>query len=424
MSKYLKLFENHTQYETFIGDGGNPPFVKPNVSYCVQENEVHYNPFSWADEYLTFVALEDGTFTFTPSGGNVISYSIDNGDSWTEENSVELTQGNKVLWRGEMTPVDYSGVGKFSSTGQFEAQGNVMSLLFGNDFKGKTDLTGKSYAFYSLFNSNSKLVSTQNLSLPAETLADYCYCDMFSGCTGLTTALTLPATTLASNCYVDMFSGCTGLTTAPVLPATILADSCYAYMFGGCTNLVNAPELPATTLASGCYDNMFEGCTSLTTAPELPVTTLASSCYRQMFNGCKSLTKAPELPATTLATNCYRQMFNGCPSLVKAPSVLPATTLATICYQNLFGGCPKLVNASKLPATTLASSCYNQMFSGCSSLKHIKCLARDISASNCLSNWVSGVASTGTFVKNASMTSWRPGIHGIPDGWTVQDATE
>ena len=46
MATYLKLFETHTQYETFIGGGGNTPFVKPNVSYCVQENDVHYNPLS------------------------------------------------------------------------------------------------------------------------------------------------------------------------------------------------------------------------------------------------------------------------------------------------------------------------------------------------------------------------------------------
>ena len=39
--KYLKKFENHTQYETYIN--GNDK-VLPNVSLCAQENEVHYNP--------------------------------------------------------------------------------------------------------------------------------------------------------------------------------------------------------------------------------------------------------------------------------------------------------------------------------------------------------------------------------------------
>jgi hypothetical protein len=28
MSKYLKLFENHSQYETFIGGGGRIPICK------------------------------------------------------------------------------------------------------------------------------------------------------------------------------------------------------------------------------------------------------------------------------------------------------------------------------------------------------------------------------------------------------------
>lgn len=39
--EFLKLFQNHEEYETFVsGD----TMVKPNVSYCEQENEVHYNP--------------------------------------------------------------------------------------------------------------------------------------------------------------------------------------------------------------------------------------------------------------------------------------------------------------------------------------------------------------------------------------------
>ena len=40
--KYIKKFENHTQYETYM-EGGS--VVLPNVSHCAQENEVHYNPY-------------------------------------------------------------------------------------------------------------------------------------------------------------------------------------------------------------------------------------------------------------------------------------------------------------------------------------------------------------------------------------------
>ena len=229
--------------------------------------------------------MENTTFTFTPASGNAISYSIDNGDSWTVGNSVEITKGNKVLWKGEMTPASNSGVGAFSSTGRFEAQGNIMSLLFGDNFKGRTDLTGKNYAFSKLFSSNSNLINAQNLSLPA--------------------------TTLASLCYSNMFEGCTSLTTAPELPATILADSCYEYMFYRCTSLVTAPVLPATTLAIYCYNTMFRGCTSLVTAPTLPATTLANYCYINMFNSCTNLNYIKCLATDISASLCLYNWVSG-----------------------------------------------------------------------------------------------------------------
>lgn len=43
MTIYLKKFENHTQYETYTA---STEFITPNVSLCVNENEVHYNPYT------------------------------------------------------------------------------------------------------------------------------------------------------------------------------------------------------------------------------------------------------------------------------------------------------------------------------------------------------------------------------------------
>ena len=103
------------------------------------------------------------------------------------------------------------------SSGQFNIEGNIMSLIYGDNFIGQTTLSG-TYIFYRLF-SSSKVIDTSNLILPATTLASSCYKNMFIRCTSLTTAPALPATTLASNCYDSMFYGCTSLTTAPELPA-------------------------------------------------------------------------------------------------------------------------------------------------------------------------------------------------------------
>lgn len=205
-------------------------------------------------------------------------------------------------------------------------------------------------------------------------------------------------TSLSGKTYAlyRLFYECTGLTSAEnlSLPATTLANSCYYYMFNGCTSLTTAPELPATTLATECYNGMFTYCTSLTTAPSLPTTTLVNKCYMNMFQYCTSLTTAPELPATTLASSCYYGMFGGCSSLTTAPA---------------------------LPVTTLVKNCYQTMFYGCTSLNSIICLATNISASNCTYYWVDGVAASGTFTKDASMSSWTTDNNGIPSGWTVQD---
>ena len=358
---------------------------------------------SYDTQYLTIESTSNNnTITLTAYNSEntrAISASTDNGSTWTEYTSTTggttiatLNTGGKVLLKGENA--NYNSQANFSSTNQFIAYGNIMSLVYGDNFSGQTTLTDIS-TFAGLFMGTSGLTSAENLILPATTLTTMCYQNMFNGCTSLTTAPSLPATALTDYCYAQMFNNCSSLTTAPALPATTLASNCYYGMFYGCTSLTAAPSiLPATTLTNWCYYYMFRDCTSLTTAPQLSATTLADSCCRQMFQGCSSLTTAPELPATTLADSCYYGMFNGCTGLTTAP---------------------------ELPATTLTSGCYRNMFFSCTSLNYIKCLATDNSAFRCTYNWVAGVASSGTFVKAASMNDWETGIIGIPSGWTVQN---
>ena len=404
-----------------------------SINYNVETDAVLSMPLNpktidYLTMYTTFEALEDGTFSFTKSGtGDNIQYSKDNGTTWASlayGKSVSVVTGDKVMWKSTIAPSTGPspyGIGTFSSSNKFNVSGNIMSLLYGDDFNGLTSLDGNDYALYDLFKGCNGLIDTFNLILPATTLAECCYSNMFTKCANLTTVPELPATTLKYACYFAMFYHCTSLTTAPELPVTTLAEKCYGNMFSGCTSLTTAPELPATTLVDSCYYGMFSSCTNLTTAPELPATTLASSCYECMFSGCTSLTTAPELPVTTLAEDCYATMFAKCTSLKTAPE-LPATTLAEGCYWNMFSGCRSLTIAPELPATTLVDYCYEQMFENCSSLNHITMLATNISANDCLSYWVRYVSSTGTFVKHPDMTSLPTGVDGIPYGWTVEDA--
>ena len=353
--------------------------------------------------YLRFKALGDCVFDFYKQDGEVLYYSLDSGDTWVEltEPTPTIHDGEYIYWKGAMNDIAQDIETRFPSSGRFNVEGNIMSLLYGDDFEGKTSLEGRVYTFFRLFG-NTSVVDASSLVLPATTLGQDCYTGMFNNCTSLTVAPELPATVMTRRCYVGMFQGCTSLTTAPELPSTTLADQCYSYMFYGCTSLTVAPELPATVMTRRCYVGMFQGCTSLTTAPELPSTTLADQCYSYMFYGCTSLTTAPELPATTLVGACYLNMFQGCTSLTTAPELL-----ATRLIKEMWG-------------------CYTNMFRDCSNLNYVKCLATENSDGdsyihgNESFDWLDGVAAEGTFVKKAGV-EWSSGDDGIPEGWTVEE---
>ena len=353
---------------------------------------------------LTFEAKTAGaTVTF----GSIYSYGPEsisveyskNGGAWeTYTEPITLTNvGDKVSFRGNNTTYYYNYQNyHFSCSEDCYLYGNIMSLVDSTGYADAKTLTSD-YAFQKLFYDNTHIVNhpSKTLILPATTLTNKCYSEMFSGCTGLTSAPELPAATLAFSCYSEMFYGCTSLTTAPALPASTLVSSCYNGMFYDCTSLTTAPALPATTMASSCYFQMFRGCTSLTNAPALPATTLDNSCYDRMFYDCTSLATAPELPANTLKNYCYQYMFYGCTNLTTAPE-LPANTLKDYCYSNMFYGCTGLTSAPELPATTLAIHCYNHMFNGCTSLTAAPELPATLLENACYQNMFSGCTSLTT----------------------------
>lgn len=277
---------------------------------------VAVSPIEWDKEYLTFKALDSCTFKHTAFD---VDYSLDGGSTWVTlaagTNSPSVAAGKYIKFKGNIVPGS-SGSGTFSSTGRYEAMGNPISLFYGDNFIGVTDLSGLTQPMRRMFYQSSNLVSSENLAMVAEILPN-------------------------QSCY-QMFSQCSAMEkTVSVLSATSFGNACYNYMYDGCTALQVAPRLPATSLANFCYQFMFQGCTGLTAAPELP-----------------------------------------------------ATSLSAYCYQN--------------------------MFSGCSSLSYIKMLCTSF-VSNSLNGWVDGVAASGTFVKNAAMTTLPSGANGIPDGWTVID---
>ena len=195
---------------------------------------------------LCFTAQEPGSTIKITKNGDAPAINIQtstDGKSWTPytvEDTITLTNvGDKVYFKAvgsnSALASGPSDCHTFVTSGEFEASGNINSLLEEDEYIART-------------------MSLEN--------RQFCYAYLFSG-TVLTTAPELPATTLAYGCYAFMFNNCSLLTQAPELPSTELADFCYYYMFEGCTSLTQAPELPAYQLVDSCYAYMFQGCTSL-----------------------------------------------------------------------------------------------------------------------------------------------------------------
>lgn len=221
--------------------GGNLPNAVKGVSAGVGDNPL-LTPF-YVD-VLTTLSLDNSNLQIS-----------DDAKNWQICGSRTLNKG-RYYFRGNQTTGKVT-IG-ITSQNQYNVGGNIMSLISYT----WDEATLYNACFYETFK-NAKVVDVSALLLPATTLVERCYFQMFWGCTSLTKAPKLPATTLAQSCYNDMFAGCTSLTTAPALSAMTLVQNCYNGMFQNCTSLTTAPELPAMTLAERCYYQMFKNCTKL-----------------------------------------------------------------------------------------------------------------------------------------------------------------
>lgn len=404
--------------------------IYSNISYEARFAQSQQDEY--LNKYFTIETLENNNRVIlvipadlTPQDYVSLSYSTDDGTNWTTI-SIDNTAknlivdlpviGDKVLLKGSgnRLGVGISGC-SFNCIKTYKVYGNIMSLLYGDNFTNQTTLTTNgafSYLFSRQRGGFSYLVDASNLKLPATTLSTNCYAYMFAVCTYLIKAPELPATTLAEGCYMDMFKECSLLTQAPDLQATTLANKCYMGMFVSCSSLTTAPNLPATTLYPLCYADMFWYCTSLVNAPSLPATNVPWWAYSSMFADCTSLVNAPSLPATTLGNSCYKEMFEGCTSLTTAPA-LQATEAVQSCYEMMFYGCTSLITAPDLVATNLGRDCYDRMFEN-TKIQSLKVYG--VSSSYPIDfgtiNYSNGIYYT---KQNATSNI----LNGCPTGWTI-----
>lgn len=191
--------------------------------------------------------------------------------------------------------------------------GNIMSLLYGDDFF--TNMETMNYKINRLFANNKILTDASKLVLPAINLVDNAYSGMFSGCSNLKyPPKVLPATLGPKFCYEIMFQYCTSLICTPIILLTDQTDYTESYggqcasMFSGCTSLTSIDiyfAIPGVGMGASrpgaATDDMFSDCTSLTEV-NLRAPLLQQNCYAALF-GSTILTQS-------IFVNIYARSFD------------------------------------------------------------------------------------------------------------------
>ncbi len=310
------------------------------------------------------------------------------------------------------------------------------------------------------------------------------------GCASLTVAPELPATTLAEYCYYDMFYGCTSLNTVTCLATDISAEDCTSSWLYGvansgefyCNSLNDdwssgangipagwtTHTLPTTPLTLEAVNNnttvtftnkasgvvkykVNDGEMQTIASNGSAVITLSAAgdkvsffgdnakygalvgsnsskiacdeeCY--VYGNIMSLIKSEgfENERTLTAQYAFANLFSNNANIKNKPGtelLLPATTLADYCYYGMFYGCTSLTGAPELPATTLADYCYYGMFAGCTSLTIAPELPAPTLAQGCYRYMFEGCTSLNTVTCLATdisasncVTDWLGGTAG------------
>ena len=232
------------------------PQISKSVSFKVVVKAISAEQLADVDKAtpLTILPQDDGKITVTFNNGITLAgdihYTINDGQEQTiakntagafdievkKGDVVQLYSLNSALGGGSSSAAraltravdDGAKYINIRPSMKTEIFGNVMSLLKGKDNLEGANAIEANNAFYGLFSGAENLVNNDErlLVLPATTLTEGCYDNMFSGCKGIEKAPELPAPKLEKNCYQEMFAGCSKLNYVKCLATDISAEGC------------------------------------------------------------------------------------------------------------------------------------------------------------------------------------------------------
>ena len=311
MEEYIKLFQNHTQYEAYKNSAD---FVTPNVSYCEQQDEVHYNP--WEDPRLickfNITDTTNATYIIGPSASSQFSEIEIDG---VVQPSVDIryqfdTTGEHII---KYTLVDNTSIGNNA----FHGCNSLASITIPNFI---TSIGDEAFRNCTGLTSLSIPNSVTSIGILA-----------FASCTGLT-SVTIPNS--VTSIGGSAFASCSSLTSITI-PDSI--TSIEEGLLARCSNLTNI-TIPNSVTSIG-KDAFRE--TKITT---LSIPNTVTSLGDAVFYGCMHLTS---ITIPDFVTNMGDHIFHSCSNLT---SVIIGNSVVSI-GKYAFNSCTSLVSIISKPMT-------------------------------------------------------------------------
>lgn len=201
------------------------------------------------EQYLTITVTTAGAIQFsmpkqlTPETFESVSYSLNNGKSWTTKSNVtngavilsvpSARVGDKILWKGVGTDAGEGASYRatfLGTTAQFKVSGNPGSMVYGDDFINKAH--------------GSKVRS------------------LFANCTSVVDAKDLYLQ--STGFYAEMFKNASNLEVAPdIIRPEGVSDWALSYFVSGCSNLTSIHIDVTGDVTSYGMSEFFHRCSKL-----------------------------------------------------------------------------------------------------------------------------------------------------------------
>ena len=308
--KYINLFKTHASYEEKL-NGGGVDISLPNVSYCEDVKDVHFNPYNTVEFYVgDITGTTPQTVKIYTDTTNFDEVIVSEGNKWytyalPKDKGLFKIVGNsikKVVVKADISFEGWHGYPEYIIIPKSTVEAS---------FKGSN--TSKVTNMTTMFSYCRSLTSLDVSSFDTSKVTEMN--NMFNACTGLTSLDLSSFDTSNVTNMGSMFGNCSSLTSLDLRNFNTSNVTDMSYMFGNCSSLTSLDLRNFNTSNVILMSFMFSACTGLTSLDLRNFNTSNVTDMSYMFSGCTSLTSLDVSGWDTSKVTSMDWMFSNCDAL-------------------------------------------------------------------------------------------------------------